>query len=122
EARAITEEAPDRAVGVTGVDRGRSAEGLNVDESSSVTFTSMVKRVDVSVQDITNRALEGDFPGGENVVYGLEEDAIDIADTNEEAYTDDIKEEVDEWREKILDGDVEVPQTHEELEEFEDNL
>lgn len=122
EAKDIKKNDPDRDVWVIGVDRDQYDEGLNEDESSSVTFTSMVKRVDVSVQDITNRALEGDFPGGENVVYGLEEDAIDIADTNEEAYTDDIKEEVDEWREKILDGDVEVPQTHEELEEFEDNL
>src|SRR5699024_1591629 len=87
EAKDIKKNDPDRDVWVICVDRDQYDEGLNEDESSSVTFTSMVKRVDVSVQDITNRALEGDFPGGENVVYGLEEDAIDIEDTNEEAET-----------------------------------
>src|SRR5699024_3313 len=71
EEKDIKKNDPDRDVWVSGVDRDQYDEGLNEDESSSVTFTSMVKRVDVSVQDITNRALEGDFPGGENVVYGL---------------------------------------------------
>src|SRR5699024_11107553 len=94
EAKDIKKNDPDSDGWVIVVEHDQYNEGLNEDQSSRVTFTTIVKRVDVSVQDITNRAIEGDFPGGENVVYGLEEDAIDIADTNEEAYTDDIKEEV----------------------------
>lgn len=122
EAKDIKKNDPDRDVWVIGVDRDQYDEGLNEDESASVTLTSMVKRVDVSVQDITNRSIEGDFPGGETVVYGLEEDGISIADTNEDAYTEDIQEVVEEWKEKILNDEIDVPQTRDELEEYEDSL
>src|SRR5699024_1000226 len=52
EAKDIKKNDPDRDVWVIGVDRDHYDEGLNEDESSIVTFPSMVKRVDVSVQDI----------------------------------------------------------------------
>ncbi|SHF52951.1 BMP family lipoprotein [Ornithinibacillus halophilus] len=120
EARDLKNAEPDRAIWVIGVDRDQHEEGEIGDHN--VTLTSMVKRVDVAVQDVTKRAQDGDFPGGEQLEYGLEENGIAVATTNEEAMTDDIISAVEEWKEKILNGDVEVPSTRDELKAFEEAL
>ena len=122
EAKDIKQNDPDREIWVIGVDRDQYEEGLNEDESFSVTFTSMVKRVDVTVEALTEEAAAGDFPGGEILEYGIEDGAISIADTNEEAFTDDIKDEVEEWTAKINAGDIDIPKTRDELEEYEGDL
>ncbi|MFS1518441.1 BMP family lipoprotein [Bacillus sp. SCS-151] len=100
-------------VWVIGVDRDQHEEGM----PENVTLTSMVKRVDVAVYEVSKRAMEGDFPGGEEVVFGLEEDGVRIAPT-----TDNVSEEalalVEEYEEKILNGELIVPATDDEYEEF----
>jgi basic membrane protein A len=113
EAKDIINSDPDAGVWVIGVDRDQYDEGQIGDKN--VTLTSMIKRVDVSVQLLANRALAEDFPGGEILTFGIEDDAIGVADTNEAAYTADIAEAVEEWKQLILDGDVVVPETDEEL-------
>ncbi len=115
---------PDNYVWVIGVDRDQYDEGaVTVDgEEHNVTLTSMVKRVDIAVQDISNRALAGDFPAGETMEYGLSDNGILVADTNADAYTDDIRAAVEEWEQKILDGDIDVPFTHDQLETFLEGL
>ncbi len=122
EAKDIKQNDPDREIWVIGVDRDQYEEGLNEDNSTSVTLTSMVKRVDISVQEVTNLAMSGEFPGGEIVEFGLEDEGISVADTNEEAFTDDLKDAVSEWEEKIRNGELEVPKSRAELEEFEKDL
>ncbi len=122
QAKDIKQNDPEREIWVIGVDRDQYEEGLNADKSASVTLTSMVKRVDISVQEVTNEAMAGDFPGGENIVFGLEDEGISVADTNEEAFTDDIKSAVSEWEDKIRNGEIEVPKSRTELEEFEKDL
>ncbi|CQR47637.1 Membrane lipoprotein TmpC precursor [Paraliobacillus sp. PM-2] len=107
---------PDANVWVIGVDRDQYDEGAIND--TNVTLTSMVKRVDTAVQSVSNQALNGEFPGGEVLTFGIQEEGISVADTNEEAYTDDIKSAVEDWKQKILDGDVSVPSTDEELETY----
>jgi basic membrane protein A and related proteins len=100
-------------VWVIGVDRDQHEEGM----PENVTLTSMVKRVDVATYDISKRAMEGDFPGGKEVVFGLKENGIGIAPT-----TDNLSKEelslVEEWKQKILNGDVKVPTTDEEFANF----
>jgi len=122
QAKDLKQNDPDREIWVIGVDRDQYEEGLNEDESTSVTLTSMVKRVDISVHDVTNAAMSGEFPGGENIVFGLDDEGVSVADTNEDAFTDDIKEAVNEWEEKIKSGELEVPKSRAELEEFETTL
>lgn len=122
EAKDIKKNDPDREIWVIGVDRDQYEEGLNEDGDESVTLTSMVKRVDIAVQEVSNMAMEGNFPGGENVVFGLEDEGISVAETNEAAYTDDIRKEVDGWEEKIKSGEQEVPKSRAELKEFEEGL
>ncbi|MFB1049514.1 BMP family protein [Paraliobacillus sp. JSM ZJ581] len=107
---------PDRNVWVIGVDRDQHDEGAIND--TNVTLTSMIKRVDTAVQTVSNQALNGEFPGGEILTFGIEEEGIGVADTNEEAYTDEIDTAVQDWKEKILNGDVAVPSTDEELKTY----
>ncbi|MFS0749819.1 BMP family lipoprotein [Oceanobacillus sp. 1P07AA] len=120
QAKDIKQNDADRDVWVIGVDRDQHEEGVIGDHN--VTLTSMVKRVDVAVQDLANRGMNGDFPGGEILEYGIEDDAITVATTNEEAMTEDIISAVEEYQEKILNGDIEVPHTEEELTTFLDSL
>lgn len=120
EAKDLKNADPDRAIWVIGVDRDQHEEGQIGDHN--VTFTSMVKRVDVAVQDVTQLAMDGEFPGGEQLEFGIQENAISVADTNEEAMSEDIMSAVKEWEEKILNGEIEVPFTHEGLKTFEEGL
>lgn len=121
QAKDIKQSDPDREIWVIGVDRDQHEEGL-YDGDKSVTLTSMVKRVDISVQEVTNSAKDGEFPGGEIIVFGLEDDGVSVADTNEDAFTDDIQSAVEEWEEKIKSGEQEVPISRDELKEFEEGL
>ncbi|WP_226034889.1 BMP family lipoprotein [Aquibacillus saliphilus] len=105
---------------VIGVDRDQYEEGTIGD--TNVTLTSMVKRVDIAVQEVAKSAMDGEFPGGEILEFGLEDNGIAVAKTNEEAYTADIDTAVEEWKQKILDGEIEVPSTDEELESYQDSL
>ncbi|WP_347860577.1 BMP family protein [Salimicrobium sp. PL1-032A] len=106
----------DEQVWVIGVDRDQHDEGQINDKN--VALTSMVKRVDIAVQDVSTQAMNGEFPGGEVVEYGLEDEGVSLARTNEKALGEDIISSVEEWKQKIIDGEVEVPQTREEAEEY----
>lgn len=119
QAKDMKQNDPELEIWVIGVDRDQFEEG-QIGEYN-VTLTSMVKRVDVAVQDVINRGMNGEFPAGEILEYGIEENAIAISETNE-AMTEEIISAVKEWEEKILNGEVEVPQTTEELEEYVDSL
>ncbi|WP_088103307.1 BMP family lipoprotein [Halalkalibacter urbisdiaboli] len=108
------------AVWAIGVDRDQYEEGAYGD-NQSVTLTSMIKRVDRAVYLVSDRTLNGDFPGGEVLEYGLEEDAVGISPS-----TDNMSEEalqaVEEYEAKIQDGEITVPQTDEEYEDFLETL
>lgn len=120
QAKDLKQNDPDRDIWVIGVDRDQYDEGQIGDDN--VTLTSMIKRVDVAVEDVSNQAMDGDFPGGELLEFGLKDDAIGFATTNEEAITEEIIDTVNEWKEKILNGDIDVPQTRDETKEFVDSL
>ncbi|WP_079480904.1 BMP family lipoprotein [Halobacillus salinus] len=120
QAKDIKNNDPEANVWVIGVDRDQYEEGSVGD--TNVTLTSMVKRVDIAVQDVSTQSMNGEFPGGEVLEYGLADDAVSIARTNEEALTEDIISSIEEWKEKIVNGDVEVPSTREDLETYVNSL
>ncbi|WP_413376149.1 BMP family lipoprotein [Alkalihalobacillus sp. 1P02AB] len=99
-----------------GVDQDQYEDGI-YDGEKSVMLTSMVKRVDVAVADVAERTMNGDFPGGEILVYGLEENGVGIAESTQNL-SDGIEAQVNEYRDSILSGDVEVPTTDAEYEEY----
>jgi basic membrane protein A and related proteins len=110
EAKNRKQQNPDQELWVIGVDRDQAAEGsVTVDgEEMNITLTSMVKRVDTAVIDVAERAKNGEFPGGEVVEYGLDDDGVGIA-SSQDNISEDVLAAVDEWKEKIVNGEVEVP-------------
>jgi len=120
QAKDIKNNDPEREIWVIGVDRDQYEEGQIGDHN--VTLTSMIKRVGNSVQEVSNMAMNDEFPGGEVLEFGVEDEGVGLADTHEEAYTDDIAQAVDDYKQQIIDGEIEVPQTHDELDEYLDSL
>lgn len=105
-------------VWVIGVDRDQFAEGVyDKANNKSVTLTSMVKRVDTAVFQVSKQTKEGNFPGGEIIEFGLEEEGVGIAPTKDNVSEDALKM-VDEYKEKIIAGEIEVPKTDEEFTSF----
>lgn len=117
EAKNIKKNDPDKEVWVIGVDKDQAAEGAIDGTDMNVTLTSMVKRVDLAVKQVATEAKDGNFPGGEVVEFGLDADGVDIAPTQDNLSEDMIKS-VDEYKEKIKNGEIKVPATDKELEEF----
>lgn len=117
EAKNIKKNDPKKEVWVIGVDKDQAAEGKIDGTDLNVTLTSMVKRVDLAVQQVATKAKEGNFPGGEVVEFGLDSDGVDIAPTTDNL-TEDIIKTVDEYKEKIKNGEINVPSTEKELDEF----
>ncbi|GEN81969.1 putative lipoprotein YufN [Sporosarcina luteola] len=94
-------------VWVIGVDSDQYDEGQVGDDN--ITLTSMLKRVDNAVQDISKLAQEGKFPGGETKVYGLHDDGVALADSRG-AIPEDVMKQIDEYAKQIADGEIEVPE------------
>ncbi|MFD2208884.1 BMP family ABC transporter substrate-binding protein [Virgibacillus halophilus] len=120
QAKDIKQNNPDRDIWVIGVDRDQYEEGKIGDHN--ITLTSMVKRVDVAVQDVANKAMKGEHLGGEKLEFGLKDEGIGVAMTNKDAMADDIVKEINDWKKKILDDEVKVPKTRKELKEYEKSL
>ncbi|HFU4025077.1 TPA: BMP family protein [Streptococcus suis] len=97
-------------VWVIGVDRDQSAEGEYTSKdgkASNFVLASTLKEVGTSVKDIANKALAGDFPGGEILQFTLKDGGVDLAETN---LSDDASKAVADAKKAILDGKVEVPE------------
>lgn len=116
EAKNLKKEDPKRDVWVIGVDKDQYAEGQVEGTDDNVTLTSMVKKVDIAVEDLTKKASEGKFPGGETLTYGLDQDGVGISPSKQNL-SDDVIKAVDEWKKKIIGG-LEVPATEKELKTF----
>ncbi|MDC3414081.1 BMP family protein [Aquibacillus sp. 3ASR75-11] len=120
QAKDIKKNNPDQNVWVIGVDRDQNEEGAIGD--TNVTLTSMVKRVDVAVEQVATQAMNGEFPGGEKLEFGLKDDGVGVARSNKEALTEDIISAIEEWKEKIVNGDLKVPSTRDDLETYINSL
>ena len=93
---------------VIGVDADQYAEG-QVDASTNVTLTSMLKGVNNAVVDIATRTQNGEFPGGETIVYGLAEDGVGLAESRG-AISQEVLDLVEDYKAKIAAGEIEVPE------------
>ncbi|MFV0560425.1 MAG: BMP family protein [Enterococcus sp.] len=103
-------ESSDDKVWVIGVDRDQSDEGdytTQDGEEANFTLTSTLKGVDQVVTDLAQKAADGEFPGGEHTVYGLKEDGVGLT---EGQLSDEAQKAVNEAKEAIVAGDVEVPE------------
>ncbi|WP_055106282.1 BMP family lipoprotein [Paenibacillus ihumii] len=88
--------------------------GVDKDQSlifgDDVTLTSMVKKVDEAVYQISKSLAEGNFPAGKVTLMGLKENGVDIAPTSDKNVAPEVLAKVDEYRQKIINGEITVPE------------
>ncbi|WP_145319866.1 BMP family lipoprotein [Paenibacillus xylanexedens] len=100
---AIARKKQGQEVWVIGVDKDQSLEF-----GDEVTLTSMIKKVDEAVKKVNQEVIDGTFAGGsENLT--LKENGVGIADTSTKNVSADILTKVDEYKEKIISGEIKVP-------------
>lgn len=109
EAKALNEAKPKYKVWVIGADKDQTEDGNYRDSSGkeqNLTLTSAVKRVGAAVKDIADKANQGKFPGGEHLVYGLENDGLALIDGNMEQ---EVILAVKDAHKKIVNGELKIP-------------
>ena len=73
-----------------------------------VILTSMRKNVNVAVYEYLTQVNEGEFPSG-TTRYDLEVDGVGYSTSG--GQVDDIADRLDEYKQKIIDGEIKVPTT-----------
>ncbi len=75
----------------------------------AVIMTSMLKRVDNAVEGFIGDFVDGSVEGGADVVNDLETEGVGLSTTG--GFIDDIQEDIDSYRQQIIDGEIEGPTT-----------
>ncbi|MDU0331506.1 BMP family ABC transporter substrate-binding protein [Paenibacillus sp. 3LSP] len=88
---------------VIGVDKDQSLEF-----GDEVTLTSMMKRVDVAVKNVTQQVIDGSFKGGQVTNLTLKEDGVGLPEENPNL-SQEILDKVEEFKQKIVNGEITVP-------------
>lgn len=96
-------------VWVIGVDKDQYEDG-KLANGKSVVLTSMMKRVDVAAYNMIDAAQKGNFPGGKVTALTLAENGVGIPEKNPNL-SDDIVKLINEYKEKIINGEIKVPTT-----------
>ncbi|RKL65595.1 BMP family ABC transporter substrate-binding protein [Salipaludibacillus neizhouensis] len=107
-------------VWVIGVDQDQALTQGDWDDGN-VILTSMVKRVDEAVYQVAESTMNGEYPGGEVLEFTLEDAGVGIAESRENV-SEEALTAVEEYTDMIINGEIVVPKTDEEYEEFEGSL
>ncbi|HYF80227.1 MAG TPA: BMP family ABC transporter substrate-binding protein [Symbiobacteriaceae bacterium] len=95
------------------------AIGVDKDQNSlakDYVISSMMKRVDVAVFNVSKQTKDGKFPGGTKTVLGLKEDGVGYApSTLWNKMPEGTKALVDKWADAIKAGKVTVPASEAEF-------
>ncbi|GIM47865.1 BMP family ABC transporter substrate-binding protein [Collibacillus ludicampi] len=110
----VFKEAKERGAGkwVIGVDRDQSY--LAPDN----TLSSMVKHVDVAVYTVAKDLKAGKWNGGHELTLGLKDDGVGYAPTTNKHVPADVLKKVDDFKQKIINGEIKVPSTKAEFDAF----
>lgn len=108
----LIKEAKDRVtngqdVWAIGVDKDQYDDGI-YEGDKSVILTSMMKRVDVAAYEVSKQTALGKFPGGEVLVFTLDNNGVGIPAKNPNL-SDDIVSKVVEFEGKVKAKEIEVP-------------
>ncbi len=76
------------------------------DDLREFVLTSMLKRVDTSVFETIKAHVNGDFSAGE-IRYDLSVDGVGYSTSG--GFVDDIVDELEDFKEQIINGDIVVP-------------
>ncbi|SHH28893.1 BMP family lipoprotein [Clostridium grantii] len=90
-----------------GVDSDQAAI---VPEYADAILSSMMKRVDTATYDVSKALIEGNFKGGEVVVYGLAEEGVGLAPTTDKNTPADVVALCESYKASIVKGDIVVPE------------
>jgi len=96
---------------------GKRAIGVDSDQYQTVDdpalqkviMTSMLKRVDNAVQAFIDSFVDGSVKGGSDVINDLKSEGVGLATSG--GQIDDIQDQINEYRDKIISGEIEVPTT-----------
>ncbi len=102
-------------------EKGKWAIGVDKDQNFLApdnVLTSAMKRVDNAIYDIGKKLMEGQFSGGQTVVYNLKNDGVGIAPSSDKHVPAEILAEVDDLIAKIKQGEIVVPATKEAFDSF----
>jgi basic membrane protein A and related proteins len=73
-------------------------------------LTSAMKRVDVAVFRMIEQVQNDEFEGGGVSVFGLAEDGVGLGEVSDEVPAE-MLEQLEEVRQRIIDGEIEIPET-----------
>ena len=98
------------------VEAGQRAIGVDSDQylsaspdQQAVIMTSMLKRVDLAVEEYLNSFADDSLEAGTDILNDLSTEGVGLAESG--GYIDDIQDVIADFRQQIIDGDVEVPTT-----------
>ena len=99
-------------------ERGRYAIGVDSDQSRSapkyadVIVASMVKHVDLAVQNTVKNVVNDEFKGGEVTSLGLNKEGVEavVGRNFQDKIPSDVTSKLEESRKAIVNGDISVPQ------------
>lgn len=95
------------AIGVDS-DQGSEANAGVPNDVKPYILTSMIKRVDVAVFETIRAVNDGTFEGGVRV-FDLASNGVGYSTTG--GHIDDIVDQLETFRQQIIDGEIEVPDT-----------
>jgi len=95
--------AKEKGVWGIGVDKDQSFLGDHI-------LTSAVKKVDQAVYQTIEKVVNGEQVGGGTTVFGLAEDAVALGELSPKV-SQDLSDQVDAQKQKIIDGEIEIPDT-----------
>jgi basic membrane protein A len=97
------------------------AIGVDMDQSKLApdhTLSSMIKRVDVAVFNVTKDVKEKKVKSGTQIQYGLKEEGVGYPETTSKHVKPEVLKKVDEYKQKIINGEIKVPTNETELKAF----
>ena len=94
------------AIGVDS-DQGSEANAGVPNDVKPYILTSMIKRVDVAVFETIRDVNEGDFTAGVRA-FDLASNGVGYSTTG--GHIDDIVDQLDDFKQQIIDGEIEVPE------------
>jgi basic membrane protein A len=108
----LIKEAKDRRtngedVWAIGVDKDQYADGI-YDGDKSAILTSMMKRVDVAAYNVAEMTMNGQFPGGQVLVFDLSNGGVGIPAENPNLSAD-VVAVVADFEAKVIAGEIAVP-------------
>ncbi|WP_281884692.1 BMP family protein [Paenibacillus sp. YYML68] len=92
-----------KKVWVIGVDKDQS-----LTFGDDVTLTSMMKRVDTAVYQVSNDLVNNNFQGGKVLTLGLKENGVGLPETSKKNVPEDVLKKVEEYKQKIISGEIKV--------------